>query len=137
MEEVQLERYNYMFYVQKSTQQFVTQEEGRSWNDTHYTMDFAGAKTVPSRGCCGLKRKVQMFGFLVDGLKQYIFLIDVNETIGRNLKIFFLILIPPQRSFGGILESPCLSVCTSVDTWLGEMVQSRNYKVNVKVTMHL
>ena len=92
LEHARVEREIYKVHVEKSVQQFNIPQEERNGEDIHYTFDFANALTIPHRSrqlgpsYFVTNRKVEMFGFRVDGQRQYNLLIDENETIGKNLK---------------------------------------------------
>ncbi|XP_053389671.1 uncharacterized protein LOC128552653 [Mercenaria mercenaria] len=91
------EREIYRECVERSTNMFerLRRQDERSGdnfscNDVHYTFDFSQYVKLPhhtrEKGPTYFiqPRKIQIFGYRVDGDKQYNFLIDENETIGRD-----------------------------------------------------
>lgn len=78
--------------VEEATEMFSAANQGggdRAYNNVHYTFDFSQYIKLPhhsrEKGPTFFiqPRKIQMFGVRVDGFKQYNYLIDENETIGK------------------------------------------------------
>ncbi|XP_053407975.1 uncharacterized protein LOC123547720 [Mercenaria mercenaria] len=84
------ERAVYEQCVNESTEMFQQQLSVRNYNTVHYTFDFSQFLKLPhhsrEKGPTFFiqPRKIQLFGFRIDGYRQYNYLLHENQTIGQD-----------------------------------------------------